>query len=341
MTEQTPHPHDWTCQSCSSNVFARHMSCFTCHHPKPGFKQGDWACLNKQCSAHNYASRLACFRCHVPRGAEKPGDWPCDNCRGNNFASRTECFRCRAPRPARAEVLGTQLSNVRPGDWLCPNPQCRSNVFASRDSCFRCQTVKPGEAQVASGFSDMRAGDWVCPQCQSLCFSHRQTCFKCEAVKPEGAAVVPQPAYQNLAPAAPPPPQPYSLFAQGGYAAAPHFAPYYGYPPGVPGNVPAMRAAAMAAAARNQRREGDWSCGACNSTNFARRLVCFKCLKPRNASGNDVKQVDGAGAAVAAPPAPQATSVLPTTWACSTCGNDSSVNSSSCTACGAAPTGAS
>ena len=29
-------PGDWTCPSCSANVFASKTNCFKCHAPKPG-----------------------------------------------------------------------------------------------------------------------------------------------------------------------------------------------------------------------------------------------------------------------------------------------------------------
>ena len=44
---------------------------------------------------------------------------------------------------------GGGFSNVRPGDWSCPNG-C-GNVFASKSNCFRCGVAKPEGADLEYG----------------------------------------------------------------------------------------------------------------------------------------------------------------------------------------------
>jgi|TARA_B100001142_G_C14157932_1_gene587274 RNA-binding protein FUS len=44
-------------------------------------------------------------------------------------------------RGGRGGGGGGGFSNVRPGDWSCPNG-C-GNVFASKSNCFRCGVPKP------------------------------------------------------------------------------------------------------------------------------------------------------------------------------------------------------
>ena len=50
---------------------------------------------------------------------------------------------------------GGGFSNVRPGDWSCPNG-C-GNVFASKSNCFRCGVPKPegaGDDFNGGGYND-------------------------------------------------------------------------------------------------------------------------------------------------------------------------------------------
>ena len=63
---------------------------------------------------------------------------------------------------------GGGFSNVRPGDWSCPNG-C-GNVFASKSNCFRCGVPKPEGAGDDfngggnfNGGGDVNGGGYVDP----------------------------------------------------------------------------------------------------------------------------------------------------------------------------------
>jgi len=276
---------DWLCLVCGANVFGRNISCYRCASPKPGTnaRHGDWICLNKNCGAHNYASRHNCYRCHVLKGAEKPGDWPCPACHSNNFASRTECFRCRLPRPPG--FAAAAFTNVRPGDWLCPNPSCGSNVFANRETCFRCNTPRPPDAEVASAFSDMRTGDWTCMNCLAMCYANRSTCFRCETPRPpQDAASTASTSTLTMSP------QRGSENPYGGsiqqypYAYPVGYNPYSYYNP-----YYQVMSPGVVYQQYRQQSYGDWICPKCNQSNFARRTECFKCKAPRS----DASSADG------------------------------------------------
>ena len=275
-------------------MFGRNISCYRCFAPKPGTnaRHGDWICLNRACGAHNYASRHTCYRCHVPKGAEKPGDWPCPNCLSNNFASRTECFRCHLPRPPG---YATVFSNIRPGDWLCPNPTCGSNVFANRETCYRCNTARPHDAEVISSPNDARVGDWLCPGCNAVCYANRQTCFRCQTLRPTAGSadthtsMMSSTASDHSQSSQHAPSTPTTMPASIGYPNPAHiqfayynpyamgyYAPYYH-----PQHSHQQRMHGVYVPSQYKQREGDWICAKCKETNFARRTACFKCHEPR------------------------------------------------------------
>jgi len=80
-------PGDWTCPSCSDQVFAKNDACRKCGTPKParGGGGGD--------------SR--------PPIEAKPGDWYCPECNDLQFARNVTCRMCDTPRP-----LQDALSNI-------------------------------------------------------------------------------------------------------------------------------------------------------------------------------------------------------------------------------------
>jgi len=117
-------PGDWTCPSCSTNVFASKLACFKCQTKKPGTPGAG-----------------SSFSLSQPVGGSqpdvRPGDWTCPSCASVVFASKSACFKCDTPKPH-----GAVLAGEKPGDWRCPN--CMNNCFASKVECFKCRTPKPG-----------------------------------------------------------------------------------------------------------------------------------------------------------------------------------------------------
>eukprot|EP00035_Acanthoeca_spectabilis_P017265 m.359947 g.359947 ORF g.359947 m.359947 type:complete len:363 (-) comp16634_c1_seq2:93-1181(-) len=97
---------------------------------------------------------------------------------------------------------GRHHQNMRPGDWICPDPSCANLNFASRSVCRMCPIPRPagvgppgmhgGGGGGGGGFPrDMRPGDWICPnkECNNHNFASRIVCRMCNAPKPEGAGM--------------------------------------------------------------------------------------------------------------------------------------------------------
>jgi hypothetical protein len=116
----------------------------------------------------------------------------CPSCNNHNFASRMMCKQCNAPKPGGFGAAGQPVANafqaggnigsghdIRPGDWLCPDPTCGNHNFASRNECKRCGV--PKGAQISK--TGMRPGDWLCIQCLNHNFANRDSCNKCQAAR--------------------------------------------------------------------------------------------------------------------------------------------------------------
>lgn len=58
---------DWMCHSCGNHNFASRVNCNSCKIVRPGFKEGDWICKDKECKNHNFKSRTECNKCHKPK----------------------------------------------------------------------------------------------------------------------------------------------------------------------------------------------------------------------------------------------------------------------------------
>jgi hypothetical protein len=98
-----------------------------------------------------------------------------------------------------------------------------------------------------------RAGDWNCPDCSAHNFASKTSCFKCNVPKPEN--------------------MPEEQAPQGGGGGYGGGAPHGGYGGG--------------GGFQNQRREGDWDCGACSAHNYASRMACYKCNAPKGEAGEE------------------------------------------------------
>jgi len=132
-------------------------------------KPGDWVC--PQCQNINFSNRETCNKCGFNgRGQKrlgmKPGDWICPGCGDLVFASKSQCKMCGNPKPDDLDESSTYNANsysaaygkgnnqnMKPGDWICPNPACGDLVFASRSACKLCGTEKPNEG----GFGSSRS----------------------------------------------------------------------------------------------------------------------------------------------------------------------------------------
>ena len=161
------HDGDWTCPSCSGNVFASRNECFRCSTPRPAGAGGRG--YGGRGGGSFGGSFYGPFSGGPPR---REGDWTCPTCSANVFASRSECFRCHTPKPGGAAVVrapsggrgyGSKRGGYnggssfvgpfsggpprREGDWTCPT--CSANVYATRTACFRCSTPKPAGTQSA------------------------------------------------------------------------------------------------------------------------------------------------------------------------------------------------
>lgn len=77
--------------------------------------------------------------------------------------------------------------NVKPGDWMCPNPSCANHNFSWRQECKMCGAPKPGDGKGYSGDQavEFKKTDWVCSNflCKNNNFGWRQRCQKCEEPK--------------------------------------------------------------------------------------------------------------------------------------------------------------
>lgn len=182
-------PGDWMCPMCGDHVFAKHEACRKCSTPRPAevlaalatrsaqvAREGDWNC--KMCGDLQFARNAACRRC----GAEKPPD-----------AGLTQPVATPAATPVAVKSPG---SDLRPGDWMCP--KCNDHVFARNEHCRRCGTTRPTGADLAAmaaagtlppastatARSEMKPGDWRCPQCKDLVFARNNACRRCGTPRP-------------------------------------------------------------------------------------------------------------------------------------------------------------
>eukprot|EP00802_Teleaulax_amphioxeia_P018271 Tamp_18462.p2 GENE.Tamp_18462~~Tamp_18462.p2 ORF type:complete len:307 (+),score=24.66 Tamp_18462:119-922(+) len=105
---------DWTCPTCSANVFATRSECFRCQTPKPG-GAGAGASASVIGGGRGFAGKrggynggfVGPFSGGPPR---REGDWTCPTCSANVYATRTACFRCNAPKPATAAAEDASAS---------------------------------------------------------------------------------------------------------------------------------------------------------------------------------------------------------------------------------------
>lgn len=121
----------------------------------------------------------------------------------------------------------------------------------------------------------------MCPSCDNHNFASRQTCNMCGAAQSGGGG-----GYGAVRPSAQARPSPYS----GGAKAE----------SGGGGGSP--------------MREGDWTCPDCNNHNFASRVVCNKCSRPKD--GIQTNQ-----------------ELRPGDWMCRECGNHNFASRDACNKC--------
>ncbi|RKO90905.1 hypothetical protein BDK51DRAFT_31388 [Blyttiomyces helicus] len=159
-------------------------------------RPGDWIC--PACEAHNFASRRACIKCAStgsPHAGGGGGGYP------SNMASSPQRMGGQphyhqgggyAPRPSMAPS-----KNLRPGDWLCPDPGCAFWNFRSKTVCTRCGRGSQGAQVVPEGYlgagpgsgsgAVRRDGDWDCPvpECNFHNYASRSECHRCGVERPE------------------------------------------------------------------------------------------------------------------------------------------------------------
>jgi len=178
-------------------------------------------------------------------------DWDCPQCNNSNFARRTECNRCQAPRPqgggGRRE--GFQRRDDQRGGF-----QRRDD---RRDGFQRRDDRRDGRSQGGNN----NANDWTCPACNNSNFSFRNACNRCDAPRPAGGG------------------------GRGGRNdGGGHQRRVDRRDGGYRGNQ------------RNDRSRGgrqqngnfntnDWTCPACNNSNFSFRTACNRCEAPRPGGG--------------------------------------------------------
>ncbi|TPX56535.1 hypothetical protein PhCBS80983_g04487 [Powellomyces hirtus] len=209
---------DWTCPNpqCGFHNFANRVECKICQAGKPEkleeyHQQQHHEQHHQQQHQHDAGSSHRQLHHHQQRQLEmRPGDWLCPTCSAHNFASRRTCIKCNnaggGGEPShhndarhhsnhhrhhhqphnnhRAPHHPHPKNALRPGDWLCPDPQCAFWNFKSKTVCTRCEQAPAyGTAQVVP----RREGDWDCPdpQCGFNNYASRTECHRCGTSKPE------------------------------------------------------------------------------------------------------------------------------------------------------------
>jgi len=271
----------------------------------PQRRPGDWVC--SECGQLNFKSRNKCFRgCAVFRPVEsstsggggwgqfdqgwrerdrgfdgnktdvwgrpvkamqerRPGDWICPECNFLNYTSRQQCHRCELKKPQNAENKGHAFNSrggMYPGPsgpsqnsggsmYFCPNcplPCCnRSSTGAGMGNSFmnpyrqNSWNPYPNGGFQPLSGGDRRPGDWDCPSCRGHNYADKKACFKCGIPKPKGVIE----ESNNRMP-----------FPVGNFQRRNNFG-------------------------GSERRPGDWDCPSCNAHNYASKISCFICKKPK------------------------------------------------------------
>lgn len=160
---------DWICPNCGDHQFERNTACRRCQTVKPAFPARPMppmlspyipmptpmtiprAAANPVLAVAPHAGGGVLGRWEQkggPGGRDhgndfKPGDWNCPSCGDHQFGRNDACRRCGTERP----VLSTNKQPLRPGDWICPNPECGDIQFARNDNCRKCHTPRPAERE--------------------------------------------------------------------------------------------------------------------------------------------------------------------------------------------------
>ena len=145
----------------------------------------------------------------------------------------------------------------------------------------------------------MRPGDWRCPSCDAHNFAARDACFRC--------GTLPDPAVAAEAREA--------LAASRAAGSARRFDRNDG--------------------GEQMKREGDWDCEGCGSSNFSWRGACFRCGEERPASaGRAPASSSGGGGYERGGGERQQRTPSPGDWFCNSCGKDNFARRDACFACG-------
>jgi len=278
---------------------------------KPERRPGDWVCSD--CGQLNFKSRNKCFRgCEVFRPADQANA-------GDSWEQHEQPWRERERRfnTKKTDIWGrptTATQDRRPGDWICT--LCNILNYTSRLQCFKCGAKKElaapirrpvhnsGGGMLLRRPQSLRGSTYYCPNCNSPC----QNCNRQSTgfgmgnsfidSNPRGASWMGQ--RQNS----------YNPYARSG------FQPFGGsdrrpgdwdcpscsghnyadkkacFKCGIPkpakieemgnrvaysgGNFP--RRGNLGGA---ERRQGDWDCPSCDAHNYASKINCFVCKKPK------------------------------------------------------------
>jgi len=172
------------------------------------------------------------------------------------------------------------------GDWICG--ECGNHNFARRKECHRrsCGAPRPllsssrngefgmGVPPVGNSSGPKRSGDWYC-ECGEKNFAKRTVCFNNACMKPRPAQGDDGFTRRERA-----------VSGQGGW-----------------GKARGPRALG-----------GDWNCGSCGFSNFARRTECKDCGEPRSDNS-----IESAGAQRYNPYEHTAKQGRPGDWVCQEC----------------------
>jgi len=182
-----------------------------------------------------------------------PGDWLCPECNNTNFARRRECNICKCPRQPPSDRGYCFPSRRRP-IWA-PDHGGYPRVRMGGPSPL-LQETRPRPPVI-------NPGDWLCEECGNTNFARRKECNipSCKAPRPRTESIMPFMPRNGLDWD-----KPMSFCGLGKRRRSDFGDNQPTRHPKPPSSIP-----------------GDWICGDCGNTNFARRTECniSSCRAPK------------------------------------------------------------
>lgn len=250
--------------------------------------------------------------------AMRPGDWMCAACGNHNFASRQVCNRCNEPktedaqeyeapaRPLYKPIVSTQTN---------ANARFQPYGYAAKARLARPVASAHSQLNFASGASDVKEGDWMCPlcgnhnfasrvncnrcgelrsgfkqgdwvcrECKNHNFASRTACNKCQAPMPGQDVGV---RMATLGMPRPTPTRMPTFRATQAMMGASSFNGFgsvgvaMGTIPGTTAGCGSMSGMARMGSQASAMKEGDWNCPSCGNHNYASRVNCNRCAMLR------------------------------------------------------------